>query len=59
MESIVVILPLINGVMRQVGCPFTLIVGGNHGVLRGCIDTATHAIACNTTQEIENISFGG
>ena len=50
--------PLIIGVIRQVMCPFTLIVGLNHGVRRRHIDTATHAIASDATQEIKNISLG-
>ena len=58
-QGIVAIFPLINGVTRQVGCPFTLIVGSNHGVQRRCINTATHTILSDATQEIKNVSFGG
>ena len=31
----------------------------NHGVWRGCTNTATHAIASNATQDIEDIGFCG
>ena len=52
-QGIVATLPLINGVTRQVGCPFTLIVCGNHSVWRRCMNTATHAMASNATQKCQ------
>ena len=58
-QGIVAALPLINGVMRQVGCTFTLTVGGNHGMQRRHTNAATHAMASDNAQEIKNVSFGG
>ena len=34
-EGIVVAFPLVDGVARQIGCSFTLVVRGNHGMWRG------------------------
>ena len=48
-EGVITMFPLVNGLTRQVGCPFTLIVSGNCGVRRRCANTATHAIVSNAT----------
>ena len=54
-ESIVVALPLIDAMMGQTVCPFTLIVGGNHGMWRRNTDTASVG---DTTQKVKNVSLG-
>ena len=53
--NIASLLPLINGVTRQIGCPFTSIVGGNHSVWLRCACTAAHAVVSNATQEVKNV----
>ena len=58
-EGIVAVFPLVDRVVRQTGCPFTLVVRSNHGMWRGCTDTGTHATVTNATQEIEDIGFRG
>ena len=58
-EGIVVILPLIKGMTGQKSRPLTSAVRSNHGVWRGCINTASHTISGNATQKIENIGFCG
>ena len=57
-ESIVIVLPLVDAMVEQILHLFTLIVGCNHGMWWRDACTESHAMARDTTQEIKNISLG-